>query len=148
MPTYRFPRPALTVDIVVVAGPEDDRRVLLIRRGEDPFGGMWALPGGFVDENEPLESAARRELAEETGLSFDRSLVQIGAFGDPGRDPRGWTVSVVFGTVLGAALPGVKGADDAAEAEWHALGALPPLAFDHDAVLAAAERRLLGDPAG
>lgn len=105
--------------------------------------GRWALPGGFVDEDEPLEHAARRELEEETGLVVDdRPLVQVGTFGDPGRDPRGWTVSVVFGVVLTGELPVVAGADDAQEAAWHSLGELPPLAFDHDIVLATARAHL------
>ena len=142
MPSYDYPRPALTVDLVVIAGRPDDRRVLLVRRAAAPFKNRWALPGGFVDEDEPLEHAARRELAEETGLTIEAPLTQTGAFGDPGRDPRGWTVSVAFGVVLSEALPAVRGDDDAAEAAWHRLAALPALAFDHDGVLAVARARL------
>lgn len=142
MPTHEYPRPALTTDVVAIAGPPGQRRVLLIRRSQEPYQGRWALPGGFVDEDEPLERAARRELAEETGLEVAEAFEQVGAFGDPGRDPRGWTVSVVFGVVLPAGLPIVSGGDDAADAAWHALDAPPPLAFDHDAVLAAARMRL------
>lgn len=142
MYTYEFPRPALSVDIVLFAGPAAERRVLLVRRGAEPFEGRWALPGGFVDEGERLEEAARRELAEETGLTVPGPLVQAGAFGDPGRDPRGWTVSVAFTADLGAGEPpAVTGGDDAAEAAWHPLNALPPLAFDHDEIV---ERALHG----
>ncbi len=140
MPTYEYPRPALTVDAVVLRGSAEDREVLLVRRGQEPYRGRWALPGGFVDEDEPLEAAARRELAEETGLvAEDRPLRQVGAFGDPGRDPRGWTVGVAF--LLESDDPAdaeVRGGDDAEEAAWHRLDALPPLAFDHDRIVAAA----------
>lgn len=142
MPACEHPRPALTTDVVVIAGSPEGLRVLLIRRGQAPFEGRWALPGGFVDEGEPLEVAARRELAEETGLELDVPLEQVGTFGDPGRDPRGWTVSVVFGAVLSGDVPTVSGGDDAAEAAWHQLDALPHLAFDHDLVVATALRRL------
>jgi 8-oxo-dGTP diphosphatase len=137
MPAYDYPRPALTVDVAAFRGAPPEREVLLIRRGASPFEGDWALPGGFVDENEPLEHAALRELAEETGLEPAARLRQVGAYGDPGRDPRGWTVSVLFAVVLGSGEPGVvAGGDDAAEAAWHPVSSLPALAFDH-ALLAA-----------
>ena len=134
--TYDWPRPSLTVD-AIVATDEAPRRVLFIRRGSEPFRGKWALPGGFVEEQEPLEAAARRELAEETGLALDGVAVeQFRAYGTPHRDPRGWTVSVVFAAVLGAPPPGVRGQDDAAEARFFAVDALPPLAFDHATIVA------------
>lgn len=139
MPTYDYPRPALTVDVVALQGTGALRRLLLVRRGQEPFAGLWALPGGFVDEFESLEHAARRELAEETGLVAGEGMRQAGAFGDPGRDPRGWTVSVAFLLELEDGHGGdVRGGDDAAEAAWHRLDALPPLAFDHDRIVAAA----------
>lgn len=139
MPTYEYPRPAVTVDAVVLRGTGDAREVLLVRRGAEPFLGRWALPGGFVDENERLEDAMRRELAEETGLVCGGPARQVGAFGDPGRDPRGWTVGVAFVLELDAGEPcDVRGGDDAAEAAWRRLDALPPLAFDHDRIVAAA----------
>lgn len=138
MRTYEYPRPALTVDAVVLRGPAEAREVLLVRRGAEPYRGRWALPGGFVNEDEPLEHAARRELAEETGLTAEEPMRQIGAFGDPGRDPRGWTVGVAFLLELPDAHSGeVLGGDDADEAAWHRLDALPALAFDHDRILAA-----------
>jgi 8-oxo-dGTP diphosphatase len=131
---YEFPRPALTVDVAVLRGSTADREILLIRRGQDPFVGTWALPGGFVDEEEPLEDAARRELAEETGIERAGRLRQVGAYGDPGRDPRGWTVSVVF-----LAQPSgecqVRAGDDASEAAWFPVWDLPELAFDHAVIV-------------
>lgn len=143
---YEFPRPAVSVDVVLLAGPPAGLHVLLIRRASEPFAGAWALPGGFLDEDERLEDAARRELAEETAFEFRGPLVQVGAFGDPGRDPRGWTVSVAFVGRAYEGLPAVTGGDDAAEAAWHPLGALPNLAFDHDEILAAALAHVDGAP--
>jgi 8-oxo-dGTP diphosphatase len=127
--TYPYPRPALTVDVVLIKEGDDGPEILLIQRNHPPFVGHWALPGGFVDENEPLEKAARRELFEETGLK-PSTLRQIGAFGDPGRDPRGWTVSVAFWTRITEEMIPHAG-DDAGDARWWPLNNLPPLAFDH-----------------
>ncbi|MGA7614217.1 MAG: NUDIX hydrolase [Thermoanaerobaculia bacterium] len=130
---YEFPRPAVTVDVVLFRPSTDGHEVLLIRRGREPFRGRWAFPGGFVDPFEPLERAARRELREETGLTRIR-LEQLAAFGDPGRDPRGHTISIVFtGTVGGRRR--MKAADDADEVQWFAVNDLPPLAFDHAKIL-------------
>ncbi len=137
---YDYPRPAVTADIVVVTR-EARPRVLLIRRRKSPFAGMWALPGGFVDEHEALEAAARRELHEETGLRIAR-LEQIGAFGAPGRDPRGHTISVAYLGRLDAARVRPCPGDDAADAAWHPLHRLPPLAFDHAEIVTAARRHL------
>lgn len=134
---YDYPRPALTVDLAVFRRVEDRWQILLIQRKHDPFAGRWALPGGFVDENEPLDQAARRELLEETGLS-DVPLRQFGAFGDPGRDPRGWTVTVAYLAVLARQTTAFKAGDDAARAAWFDVGHLPPLAFDHDRIVAGA----------
>lgn len=142
MPSYDFARPAVTVDIAVFRGGAGDRELLLVKRGSDPFAGMWALPGGFVDEDESLVSAAHRELAEETGLEPRGDLDQVGAYGDPGRDPRGWTVSVAF--VVGLEWDDdaeVRAGSDAAEAAWHPVTALPALAFDHGLIVADALRR-------
>lgn len=139
--SYDYPRPALTVD-VVLATREPHPRVLLIKRAKDPFTGTWALPGGFVDENERLIDAARRELVEETGVAVG-DLEQLCAAGDPGRDPRGWTVSVVFFGRVNADEVTAKGADDATEAEWFRLEQLPDLAFDHAQILRRAAGRLV-----
>ncbi|OWK36677.1 ADP-ribose pyrophosphatase [Fimbriiglobus ruber] len=130
----------MTVDAVLVSR-EDCPHVLLIRRKSDPFAGTWALPGGFVDEGEKLATAARRELEEETGLKVE-DLEQLYAAGDPGRDPRGWTISVVFLARVDKKKLKPKAGDDAAEVGWHPLDELPALAFDHAAILARARARL------
>ena len=138
--SYDYPRPALTVDLVVMTRPARPR-VLLIRRKSPPFATKWSLPGGFVDENEPLETAARRELEEETGVSV-AEIEQLYTFGDPGRDPRGWTVSVAFLARVEPNAIRAKAADDAEEVGWFALDELPELAFDHAMILARARARL------
>jgi 8-oxo-dGTP diphosphatase len=143
--TYDYPRPSVTVDIVIVT-QERNPRVLLIRRKHEPFEGMWALPGGFVDEDEALDAAARRELQEETGIQAEH-LEQLHTFGDPGRDPRGHTISVVYLARLEAAQVKPHAGDDAAAVDWFSLKKLPPLAFDHASILALAKRRLTKSPA-
>ena len=122
--------PALTVDAVLLKG----REVLLVRRGRDPHKGAWALPGGFVEVGETVEAAVRRELVEETGLKGD-VVDLLGVYSDPGRDPRGHTVSVVFVLKVAGIVP-VDDLDDADEARWFDLDALPDLAFDHARILA------------
>ena len=141
---YDHPRPALTVDIVLFHRSGVDLEVLLVKRGREPFKGRWAFPGGFVNEDESLEAAAARELREETGLR-EIDLAQLAAFGDPGRDPRGHTVSVVFyGTVRSRGA--VIASDDAAEAKWHSAAHPPKLAFDHRKILRRAMERLDQEP--
>jgi 8-oxo-dGTP diphosphatase len=138
--TYEYPRPSVTVDVAIITR-EARPRVLLIRRKHDPFAGAWAIPGGFVDPNEPLAAAAARELREETGVE-NVDMEQLAAFGDPGRDPRGWTVSIAFLARV-AADTAALAADDAAAVAWHSLDVLPkPLAFDHEIILARARARL------
>ena len=127
MPTYDYPRPGLTVDLVIFT---PSREVLLVQRHNEPFAGEWALPGGYVEELEPLEEAARRELKEETGVEV-AELTQLMTVGEPGRDPRGWTVSVIYVALLKRKPRKVKAGDDAADAKWFPLDALPELAFDH-----------------
>lgn len=131
---YPYPRPALTVDLLLTTG-EARPRVLLIRRKHEPFADRWALPGGFVDEGETLAAAAHRELQEETGLAIG-DLEQFRAYGDPGRDPRGWTVSIVFRAQVDPAQLRPQAADDAADVGWFPLDEPPLLAFDHGRILA------------
>ncbi len=135
--SYPYPRPAVTVDIVLLSGQASPRHILLIRRKNPPFQNQWALPGGFVDQDEDLESAAQRELAEETGIT-GLKLTQLQTFGKPGRDPRGHTVSIVYLSVLDAEPDGLLAASDAAEARWFSTDTLPTLAFDHSNIIAVA----------
>ncbi|MCI0488584.1 MAG: NUDIX hydrolase [Blastocatellia bacterium] len=140
---YDYPRPSVTVDIALFRRASDRVEVLLIKRAREPFKGMWAFPGGFVDRDESLEDAAARELKEETGLEGIR-FQQVGAFGDPGRDPRGHTVSIVFTAVIDGSQK-AKAADDADDARWHSAARPPALAFDHKKLLRIARERAFGD---
>jgi 8-oxo-dGTP diphosphatase len=135
----QYARPALTVDVALIAAAPAPS-VLLIERAHEPYGGAWALPGGFVEEGERIVDAAARELAEETGVSTGE-LTLLGVYDTPGRDPRGWTVSVTY---LGRVAERVeaRGGDDAADAAWFALDALPQLAFDHAEIVADAAAEL------
>jgi len=136
---YDWPRPSVTTDIVLLAAQEDGLSVLLIRRKGEPFAGQWALPGGFLDEGETLQACAARELEEETGVVAP-DLTLVGAYGDPGRDPRGWTVSIAFRAQVAAADVAPVAGDDAAEVGWFMIDALPGLAFDHGRIVAEALR--------
>jgi 8-oxo-dGTP diphosphatase len=138
--TYDYPRPAVTVDIAVLTR-EPRPRVLLIRRKHSPYAGAWAIPGGFIEMEETLEASARRELREETGLEVG-PLQQLHTYGDPGRDPRGRTISIVFWTRIEAPPVGLAAQDDAAELAWHYLDQLPSLAFDHADILALASQQI------
>lgn len=131
--TYEYPRPMVTVDALVFAGNKDDLSVLLIKRGNSPFQGKWALPGGFVEMDETLDKAVVRELEEETGLVL-ADFQQLHTFGKPGRDPRGRNITIVFVKHIPNVLP-VKGGDDAALAEWFKVSSIPELAFDHNEVI-------------
>ena len=131
----------LTVDIVVFTITEGRLHVLLVRRGNAPFKGKWAIPGGFVAEGESLEAAARRELVEETGVA-DVYLEQLYTFGDPGRDPRGRVVTVAYFALISAERVRLRSGTDAAEAGWHPVKSLPPLAFDHGEILEYSLERL------
>jgi len=143
MPTYEYARPALTVDCVVFGVDDHDLRVLLIQRGLPPFEGKWALPGGFVRIDEPLEEAARRELEEETGLA-KVFLEQLYTFGAVDRDPRERVVSVAFYALVNLRDHHVHAATDARDAAWFGVNDVPRLAFDHADILQAALTRLRG----
>ena len=126
--TYKYPRPAVTADCVVMTN-EPQPKVLLIQRGADPFKGAWAFPGGFMNMDETTEQCAIRELEEETGLKVAK-VHQIGAYSKVDRDPRGRTITVAYLAIID--FPeNVKGLDDAAKAEWFPITELPHLAFDH-----------------
>ncbi len=141
--SYEYPRPAVTVDCVVFGMDEEDLKVLLIRRDVEPFQGHWAFPGGFIRMDEDLEGAARRELAEETGLERV-FLEQLYTFGDVQRDPRGRVVSVAYYALVKLSDHRVRAATDASEAGWFSVWDTPSLAFDHDRILQVALTRLKG----
>jgi 8-oxo-dGTP diphosphatase len=136
-----YPRPSVTVDLVIFTIADDDLKVLLIRRGVDPFKGRWALPGGFVDIHESLEHAAARELKEEVGVT-NVYLEQLFTFGEPKRDPRGRVISVAYFALIDAERQRIVAASDAALAEWHSVFDAPKLAFDHKQILEYAVWRL------
>ena len=133
MYNYKYPRAALTVDAIVFASENSSKYILLIQRGIEPFKNKWALPGGFVEMDETLETACKRELAEETGLSV-KKMTQFKTFDAVNRDPRHRTISVAFFAELNERKT-VKGGDDAARAEWFPVSDLPELAFDHSQIL-------------
>jgi 8-oxo-dGTP diphosphatase len=142
MYTYSYPRPSLTVDVVIFTLRENRLQVLLIQRGEEPYAGMWALPGGFVKMEESLEAAALREMEEETGLKY-AYLEQLYTYGDVDRDPRGRVVTVAYFALIPADAPiRPEGGSDARQARWISINELPLIAFDHDKIIAYALRRL------
>jgi 8-oxo-dGTP diphosphatase len=141
--TYDYPRPAVTVDCVVFGLDDGELKVLLIERDQPSFKGHWALPGGFVNMDEGLEQAARRELQEETGMT-DIFLEQLYTFGDCGRDPRGRVISVAFFALVNLCGRTLAASSDARRAAWFAISDLPTLAFDHEQIVVRALERLKG----
>lgn len=142
---YDYPRPMVTVDNVVFAVRDGRLHVLLIKRKHEPYAGCWALPGGFIEMDEPLEAAAARELREEAGLQ-DIALEQIGAFGDPNRDPRGRTISIAYAGIVDWRDHTLQANDDAADVSWLLVDELPPLAFDHHQIVECALQTLRKEP--
>lgn len=136
---YKYPHPSVTTDCVIFGFDGTKLRVLLVRRGIEPYKGRWAFPGGFMKMDESAEEGALRELREETGLSGTR-VRQFHAFTDPSRDPRERVVTIAFYAL--AKMQEVKGGDDAADARWFALDEVPQLAFDHEQMLRKAEQAL------
>lgn len=130
---YKYPRPCVTTDCLIFRKIDSVWNVLLIERGNEPFKGYWALPGGFLEMEEDLDACAARELQEETRLT-GIELHQLYAFGAPNRDPRHRTISVAYWGVDHTERQAV-GSDDAVEARWFALDKLPSLAFDHEQIL-------------
>ncbi|MFB0556097.1 MAG: NUDIX domain-containing protein [Phycisphaerae bacterium] len=139
---YDWPRPMVTVDAVVLTKTDDKIKVLLINRGNEPFKGMWALPGGFVGMDEELEDAVVRELEEEAGLTGIR-LEQMRTYGTIGRDPRGRMITIVFMGIASEEQTKIKAGDDAAQAQWFDIEELPEnMAFDHNEVVRFAVEKL------
>ncbi len=142
--TYDFPRPSVTSDILVFSIRDGVLQILLIERKIDPFKGVWAIPGGFVQMDEDIRDGALRELEEETGLT-GISLRQLGAYGEPGRDPRGRVITIAFIALVPSLDLIAKGGSDAQDAQWFPVDGLPPLAFDHAQILADGRARLARD---
>lgn len=134
----------VTVDIVVTRRYEGEIQILLIQRKNEPFQNYWALPGGFVDKNEHIEAAAKRELLEETNIQLFQ-VKQIGAFGDPNRDPRHHTLSVAYYGEVDV-LAEAKAQDDAKSVKWFSLNELPGLAFDHNDIIREAIEKYIKKP--
>ena len=130
---YRYPRPAVTADVLVFSA--DRKEILLIRRKNDPYKGCWAFPGGFLNMDETLEQCALRELQEETSLVF-ADIHPVGTYSTVDRDPRGRVITTAYYTLVDKNAVAPHAADDATEIGWFRLDSLPPLAFDHDKILA------------
>lgn len=132
--TYKYPRPAVTVDIILFTN-EDTPSVLLIKRKNEPFRNKWAFPGGFLDMDETLENAAQRELQEETHLK-NTNLKQFKTYSEVNRDPRGRTISTVFWAIINKAeISKAQPGDDASATKWFPINKLPELAFDHNIII-------------
>lgn len=136
---YRYPHPAVTTDCVVFGMDGEKLKVLLIERGNEPFKGLWAFPGGFLNPDETSRQGALRELEEETGLK-GVDIRQFHTFADPNRDPRDRVISIAYFTLI--EIRNVKANDDAAKAKWFEVGKIPPLAFDHEKMMRIALARL------
>ncbi len=133
MYTYQYPRAAVTTDAIVFVKEGNEKFVLLIERGGEPFKNKWALPGGFIEMDELLETACKRELEEETGLKVDK-MTQFKTYDAVDRDPRHRTISTIYFTEHDKKQQ-VTGGDDAARADWFPISDLPELAFDHKQIL-------------
>ena len=126
---YKYPHPAVTTDCIIFGWDGKELKVLLIKRGREPFKGLWAFPGGFLNPDESATEGALRELKEETGLE-EAYIQQFHTFSAPDRDPRERIISIAYVSLI--PLKDVKGGDDASEARWYPIYALPSLAFDHE----------------
>ncbi|GGL52263.1 NUDIX hydrolase [Wenxinia marina] len=142
--TYDYPRPSVTTDILVFSIRDGILQVLLIERKIDPFRGAWAIPGGFVQMDEDLRDGALRELEEETGLT-GIPIRQLRTYGHPDRDPRGRVITVAFVALVPSDDLIATGGSDARDARWFAVDDLPPLAFDHDRIVADGRAQLARD---
>ena len=140
---YKYEHMAVTTDCVIFTYEDWKLKVLLIRRGGEPFKGKWAFPGGFLQTNETAEQGALRELETETALTPSSPIVQLGVFSEPDRDPRERVLTIAFYALVRPHQ--VIGGDDADEAAWFPVDELPPLAFDHQTIFDAAMERLRRD---
>ncbi len=136
-----YTQPSVTADVVIFNIVDGKLKVLLIKRGVKPFRGSWAIPGGFVREDEDLFSAAERELYEETGVE-NSYLEQLYTFGDTGRDPRGRVISVAYMALARNSEVELKASSDASDVKWFDIEDLPDLAFDHKKIFDYALKRL------
>ena len=136
---YRWPRASVTADAVLFAERDGQTYVLLIQRGNEPYKGCWAFPGGFLEMDETVEHCAERELEEETGIVLT-GMQLVGIYSDVERDPRGRVITAAYAAMT--TMPKATAADDAAAAQWWPLNTLPKLAFDHDKILTDAMRVL------
>ncbi len=141
--TYDYPRPAVTTDCVIFGCDErGGLSVLLVERGNEPYKGCWAFPGGFLEMDETTEECALRELREETEFDVGKDLLeQLGCFSDVGRDPRGRVITIVYYALVRKGE--VRGGDDARKAQWFPIDGIPPLAFDHGKILWEAYKRII-----
>jgi 8-oxo-dGTP diphosphatase len=139
--SYKYPHPAVAADLAIFTLQTNQLHVLLVQRAHEPFKGRWALPGGFVRMHEDLPAAAARELEEETGVA-GAYLEQVGAFGNPARDPRERVISVAFFAIIPSDTLHLKSGGDAAAARWWPVNELPNLAFDHEEIFERARHRL------
>jgi len=138
----RYEKPSVTVDIVIFTIKDNDLKILLVKRGIEPFKNMWAIPGGFVRIEESLEEAAKRELEEKTSVRADY-LEQLYTFGEVNRDPRGRVITVAyFALIKSEKISKLKATADVIEAKWFSAFKLPKLAFDHEKILEYAIKRL------
>lgn len=137
----KYEKPAVTVDVLLFTILEDDLKLLLIERGGEPFKGRWALPGGFVHIDESLDTAALRELREETGVE-DVYMEQLYSFGDPNRDPRMRVITVSYMALIDSSRIKLQAATDASDAGWFSVKKLPPVAFDHGEIVRTGLQRL------
>lgn len=139
--SYKYPHPAVTADCVVFGLVGGDLKIILIKRKFNPYMGDWALPGGFIQMDEDIDSAARRELQEETGIS-ELYLEQLACFGKPERDPRERVITIAYFAIVNLSDYSVKAGSDADEASWFKVAEPPKLAFDHEQILKAGLERL------
>lgn len=135
-----FERPSVAADVVIFRMPPEGLSVLLIQRKDPPYAQRWAVPGGFVNIDEDLEAAAKRELEEETGVT-GIEIEQLYTFGNPARDPRGRVITVAYLALVAPEVSAIRAGDDASNAAWFSVNQLPPLAFDHDEMLKIAMER-------